>query len=515
MSDIRKIRPPAVTDGVVVDGAAIDFECAVEAAASLPPLLRHAIRAIEEPVGSTLAVEVAVLAPELANDAVSWAAGETRGEWRKLASSLDQAAVLQNSSAIRTLADVVRFSSMTGEEARLSPADVMDFVFAFRESSKVASRNGAKSSHLAAVEFLALGWTAMAAGDAAALYANLRSGHACAYDLGRSLTHAIRSDAAEASVAQDARREGAIDADDPFPFEVDGSEPTDLPRETLVVCPLLDLNIARIRDTARIHDHALGVALPLTPVGNLKEIRRELAQEFPYAREQIDRLLTSLVGRTTVFMPPTIVAGSPGIGKSRLTRRLAELLGVGLWRMDAARIDGAAFGGTDRRWATTECCHPFIAVSRYGTANPMVLVDELDKACTRRDHGRLWDTLLAFLEPETARAYPDPCLQVDLDLSHVTFLMTCNDVAGLPAELVDRCRVIDFPAPSRSDLDLLLSCLLRDRAVEMGLDPRWIDPLGQGERAVLARRWRGGSVRHLRRLFAAVMSGRDLELTVH
>jgi ATP-dependent Lon protease len=96
--------------------------------------------------------------------------------------------------------------------------------------------------------------------------------------------------------------------------------------------------------------------------------------------------------------------------KSRFARRLGEVLGL-TWRTDASRSDGAVFGGTDRRRYSAEASHPFLAIAQGRIGNPLVLIDELDKAATRSDYGRLWDCLLPFLEPETSARYPDPALQ--------------------------------------------------------------------------------------------------------
>jgi ATP-dependent Lon protease len=201
--------------------------------------------------------------------------------------------------------------------------------------------------------------------------------------------------------------------------------------------------------------------------------------------------------------------GPPGAGKSRFGARLAHHLGLGLWRVDATRDAGASLGGLDRRWATSEPAHPIMAVARTGTANPLMLIDELEKAATRVDHGRLWDALLPMLEPETARSYQDPCFQAEVDISRVSWLATANAVGNLPGPLLDRLRVLDMPAPGRADLEALLGPILARIAVDRGLDPAFIAPLEGEAVALLRRSWRGGSVRRLTRLVEAVVTARE------
>ena len=253
----------------------------------------------------------------------------------------------------------------------------------------------------------------------------------------------------------------------------------------------------------------------LVPTPDLAAARRLLAAEFPYAREAIDTLLNDLVGRPTMKFEPTVLFGGPGAGKSRLARRLAAVLGMGLMRTDAARADGNVFGGTDRRWYSAEPCHPFLAVSRSRTANPMVFIDEIGKAATRNDYGRLWDCLLPFLEVETACAYPDPALQAELDLAQISYLLTSNDLDALPHELRDRLRVVVFPEPGAEHLDALLPALFADYLKTRNIDPVWAPPIAPVERDVIATRWKGGSVRRLTALVAGVMRAREKTVVRH
>jgi ATP-dependent Lon protease len=186
---------------------------------------------------------------------------------------------------------------------------------------------------------------------------------------------------------------------------------------------------------------------------------------------------------------------------------------LNVWREDASRADGAVFAGTDRRWYSAEPCHPFLAVAAGKIANPMVLIDELEKSGTRSDYGRLWDCLLGFFEPETSVRYSDPALQTNLDLSHVSYVCTANNLDPLPGPIRDRLRIVTFPKPSADDLDALLPAVIADLASERGLDQSWLPPLDGEEHALAGRYWRGGSVRRLRRIVETLLRERDARAT--
>jgi len=259
----------------------------------------------------------------------------------------------------------------------------------------------------------------------------------------------------------------------------------------------------------------LNTALPLLATPDLKQVRSALMAEFPHAAAVIDTVLTDLIGRPTIRLRPLLLVSEPGGGKSRFARRLGEVLGLGIWHVDAAQSDGAVFAGTDRRWHSAECCHPLLAIARAKVANPLILIDEIEKAGTRSDYGRLWDCLLGLLERETSSRYQDPTLQIPLDLSQICYVATANSLDPLPAPLRDRFRIVTFPKPTLDDLDALLPGLIKTLATERGVDARWIAPLTPDERNAVASAWPGGSIRRLQRIFEAILLARDHAASRH
>jgi ATP-dependent Lon protease len=297
------------------------------------------------------------------------------------------------------------------------------------------------------------------------------------------------------------------------PAPIEPASPT--PGQIVVVGAVREAGADRTRNVARGFETIIGRPVPLAPVPDLRALRGSLAFEFPYALNTIDRLLADLVGQTYVEFRPTVLVGPPGAGKSRLVARLARHLGIGLWRVDATHDSGAAIGGLDRRWANTEPAHPVLAIARHGVANPLILLDEIEKASTGTTHGRLWDGLLPMLERETASAYPDPAFQCAVDLSHVSWLCTANGVDPLPGPLLDRLRVITMPAPTANDLESLLPAILAGSAVSRGLDPRFLATLDGEEIATIRRVWSGGSIRRLTRLVETVVAAREVSSRRH
>jgi hypothetical protein len=362
---------------------------------------------------------------------------------------------------------------------------------------------------------LALGLSAISVGQVPRYYGS-ESIAGAALSLGESVLQPVErlARAEERSRLEQAaaRKPDALDKLKAMSSQVDedpGLGP-EVPEGHVLVCRALGVTGAgKGRDVTKGYERAIGHPLPLIRTPDLALVRRILLAEFPQAEEAIDFALRDLVGRPYVRMTPLLIVGPPGGGKSRFLRRLGELLGVGVLRVDGSNDAGASFGGTERRWYSSEPCRPFMAVNRFLQANPLVLVDELDKAPVRSDYGRLWDGVISFLETETASRFPDPCIQAELDLSWVSTVFTANATWSLPAPLVDRLRIVEFPLPGPEHLDQLLPALLADIARGRGLDARWFQAPDGIELAALRSRWGGGSVRLLRRLLEGVLRVRE------
>ncbi len=251
-----------------------------------------------------------------------------------------------------------------------------------------------------------------------------------------------------------------------------------------------------------------GRRLPLVPVPDLARVQRVLASEFPDAAGIIASVLAPVAGRPYVRLPRLLLRGGPGTGKSRLARRLGEELGLDVTVYGCASVSDGSVIGTSRMWGTGRASVPLQAIKRAGAASVLVVLDEISRAGTRADNGRLTDGILALAEPETARAYHDPYLECATDLSAVSYIATANDTSGLDPALLSRFRVVDMPSPSLASLPALARGLVAELRRERGLDDRWVPDLTPDELAMIGEHWRGGSVRTLQALVECAVDGR-------
>jgi ATP-dependent Lon protease len=154
-------------------------------------------------------------------------------------------------------------------------------------------------------------------------------------------------------------------------------------------------------------------------------------------------------------LPPILLIGPPGVGKTHFTLALAKAMDRPIERhsFDSAYA-GSALLGSDRHWANTKTGLVFDAICLGESADPIILLDELDKADTVSRSSPL-GPLHSLLEPVTARDVVDISVGIRFDASHVFWIATANDLRNIPESIQSRFRIFILQAPTAGQaLDL-------------------------------------------------------------
>ena len=148
-----------------------------------------------------------------------------------------------------------------------------------------------------------------------------------------------------------------------------------------------------------------------------------------------------------VEVPPMLLLGEPGIGKTHFARKIAQLLGTGFGFVPMSSLTaGWVLSGASSQWKNAKPGKVFDTFLNGDYANPVIVVDEIDKASADGQYDPL-GALYELLEIETATRFVDEFVELPIDASGAVWLATANDAARIPEPVLNRMAVYEIDAP--------------------------------------------------------------------
>ncbi|HJV85375.1 MAG TPA: AAA family ATPase [Noviherbaspirillum sp.] len=156
----------------------------------------------------------------------------------------------------------------------------------------------------------------------------------------------------------------------------------------------------------------------------------------------------SIAGGAGINVMPVLLLGDPGVGKTHFGKRLATVLGTEFEFISMNALSaGFIITGSSSTWKGAKCGKVAERLVRGKFANPVVLLDEVEKASGSTQSDPM-AALYQLLEPETSRAFHDEFIDIDLDASQVFWVLTANSLDGIPPALLSRMAVYEIPSPT-------------------------------------------------------------------
>ena len=217
-------------------------------------------------------------------------------------------------------------------------------------------------------------------------------------------------------------------------------------------------------------------------------------------KERIMEYLAVRMISEEVRSPILCLVGPPGTGKTSIARSVAEALGRKYVRVCLGGVrDESQIRGHRRTYVGALPGDITSALRQAGTANPLMLLDEVDK--TGSDYrGDVSSALLEVLDPEQNCHFLDHYLDIPQDLSRVLFLATANDAGKIPRPLLDRMEILEIPGYTENEkMHIARKHLIPKQLEENGIPRQMLKITDGALKKIINHYTREAGVRHLER----------------
>ena len=244
---------------------------------------------------------------------------------------------------------------------------------------------------------------------------------------------------------------------------------------------------------------------------------RKILDKDHFGLEKVkERILETLAVRQMApSMPPQILClvGPPGVGKTSIAYSIARSLNRKLARISLGGVhDEADIRGHRKTYVGAMPGRIISALIQAGSANPVLLLDEVDKmgADYRGDPSA---ALLEVLDGEQNRTYRDHYLEIPVDLSDVMFITTANTLDTVPRPLLDRMEVIELGSYTDEEKVMIAKNHLIPKQMEKhGLKKSQLRISEDAVREIISCYTRESGVRSLERCFGEICRKADMQL---
>lgn len=165
-----------------------------------------------------------------------------------------------------------------------------------------------------------------------------------------------------------------------------------------------------------------------------------------------------------------LLVGPPGVGKTSISKTLAEAMGRKFAKISlAGEASALAIKGYDKNYSNPYPGKVIEAIIRAQSMCPLVLLDEIDKMGVSSEQGSAESALLDLLDSDRTN-FVDNLINLPIDLSNVIFIATANATNTISPILLNRMKIIRLRGYTLEEkVDIAMNYLLPSLMIEYKL----------------------------------------------
>ncbi len=215
-------------------------------------------------------------------------------------------------------------------------------------------------------------------------------------------------------------------------------------------------------------------------VTDIQNIRKRLDEKYPWLMSLTEAVLVpmevaSVLNRSKDKIPvkfgPILVVGPPGIGKSAWASDFGRISKIPqLFLSLGGKNTSTGFRSVEYEYKDSTPSQILLTIARNKCANPLIVLDEIDKVGDGKHNGNVQDVALHYFDPTTNDKVYDDYLKANVNLSGVLWICTANDIDCISTPLLDRLTIVtvDYPLPEHGPM--ILETILREFEKSVGVD---------------------------------------------